>query len=842
MRCLTFSKITQQLFNQQQMGKTLKLGFAMGGGVSLGTFSGAALSETIKQAVLNAGYTDETGQFKPYKNIVIDIFSGASAGSMSLAIMLRGLAYQSPAELKRAREKLENDTSINFAGLEKDKQDLVVVAQVVQDLQEDIWINEINIDKLLGTTTEQKTELIFEAGLLRKGALEDISKKYFDLRDAFSTGFEGRMILAERVLFGSTLSNLTGLIFDGNKNNAAARSANYIGATDAFTSRGHKEFRVFDLFFKKQVKNEIRNNPEEFPPKWLRYHLGESENGYLGNICQASTWSRIVATSIACGSFPFAFEPTVLERFRFEYGDEWPKELDQEICTLATGRTDQLSYPFTYIDGGAFNNEPVREAFRMAAFLDAEDTTDFDRVIVFVDPSVKENTVNFRIPVHQQFTVKDPRKFLGVLDGHDVIQKSSLDRLLPHIGSLISMLADEGRLNENNRISYVSELFEKKANYQQIFLTLIDSAIVSADMINELRNQIITCLNAERMNALLPNGSITLFGELTRVVKENPGDLNLDAQMIKEFADNGLEGIDINTYPLLLKGLFYVLLDFLLNLAGKNKNDKIVAIAPIIDNAGVLEVTNLPGSYLQAFSGFTSKRPNIFAASLAKYCSQRLLKELKILSTSFLLPAIPVWKDEDQKAFEQEFKGKLADINTRIDNLFLNASFIDVFAGVDKFILSKLSKAVKDALEEIQLKDAPYYSFSFKIEVPDKSFEIDGRENFNDAEPIKLNGKLFLITELYYYYSRKDKSMCWQGIHEQNGALVIDRDGFAALGDRAFCKIELPSNSQVQKANLLPNPVFTFGPLGDTHRGTTIDHENWKIEPGIKILEKDLLL
>lgn len=34
------------------MSKTLKLGFAMGGGVSLGTFSGAALTEVVKQAIV----------------------------------------------------------------------------------------------------------------------------------------------------------------------------------------------------------------------------------------------------------------------------------------------------------------------------------------------------------------------------------------------------------------------------------------------------------------------------------------------------------------------------------------------------------------------------------------------------------------------------------------------------------------------------------------------------------------------------------------------------------------------------------------------------------------------
>ena len=61
------------------MGKILKLGFAMGGGVSLGTFSGSALTETIKQYMVYG--KDENGE--KYEEVVIDVFSGASAGAIS---------------------------------------------------------------------------------------------------------------------------------------------------------------------------------------------------------------------------------------------------------------------------------------------------------------------------------------------------------------------------------------------------------------------------------------------------------------------------------------------------------------------------------------------------------------------------------------------------------------------------------------------------------------------------------------------------------------------------------------------------------------------------------------
>ena len=51
------------------MGKTLRLGFALGGGVSLGSFCGAALSEVIKLAVLYG--KDRNGQ--KYERVEVDV-------------------------------------------------------------------------------------------------------------------------------------------------------------------------------------------------------------------------------------------------------------------------------------------------------------------------------------------------------------------------------------------------------------------------------------------------------------------------------------------------------------------------------------------------------------------------------------------------------------------------------------------------------------------------------------------------------------------------------------------------------------------------------------------------
>jgi len=55
------------------MGTVLRIGFAMGGGNSLGTFNGAALSQALKLLLLRG--IDRNGE--PYERVEVDVFSGA---------------------------------------------------------------------------------------------------------------------------------------------------------------------------------------------------------------------------------------------------------------------------------------------------------------------------------------------------------------------------------------------------------------------------------------------------------------------------------------------------------------------------------------------------------------------------------------------------------------------------------------------------------------------------------------------------------------------------------------------------------------------------------------------
>ncbi len=178
--------------------KTLRLGFIMGGGVSLGTFSGAALSEAIKQQLVYGQYkTDEQDEdgnaiFKPYAKVEIDVFSGASAGAISLAIMLRVLvnprdkfrflgfrSYEQMREVLDFRLVRQFGARVEAMKREQpEKYEQLLAAQTVQEFQERVWAKEVDLDRLLGTGAHFK-DLSEKASFLDRTVVDELGKNLF---------------------------------------------------------------------------------------------------------------------------------------------------------------------------------------------------------------------------------------------------------------------------------------------------------------------------------------------------------------------------------------------------------------------------------------------------------------------------------------------------------------------------------------------------------------------------------------------------------------------------------------------------------------------------------------
>ena len=192
------------------MGTTLRLGFAMGGGVSLGTFNGAALSEAIKLAILRG--IDSKGN--RFDRVEVDVFSGASAGAMSLGLMLRGLVHQTNSQRIAAKAALRTQFGDEYVKLPRKKKLAMVAAQVVQDIQRRVWVHEISLDRLLadGPSGTETDGTRYTAGVVNRAAVDEIARQYFDFPDGVD--LSRRKVLADRVLYACTLANVTPIFAD----------------------------------------------------------------------------------------------------------------------------------------------------------------------------------------------------------------------------------------------------------------------------------------------------------------------------------------------------------------------------------------------------------------------------------------------------------------------------------------------------------------------------------------------------------------------------------------------------------------------------------------------------
>ena len=327
--------------------KKLKVGFAMGGGVSLGSFSGGAMAEVIHQLQNNLN-TDV------YHSFEVDAVSGASAGGMTVGILIRALADPG-----------------NTTGK--------VAADRVLQLMRQAWVDDPNIDI---SNLISDVEMDDKASFLDREAVDRIAARVIGWPEDKAPSPK---LLAERVLLGVTLLNYNGIPISQTEIPALG---------DSLSTTLFQDYRMFCLDFKKDA--------EEPPSRWISYDLNDLKN--------PGPWKTIAATTIGGGAFPLAFEPVVLTRREEEFGKLWPRK------DLPTGTTE---FKFTHGDGGAFNNEPLREAAKMIRHLDSTEAPGtFDRILVVIDPSISGPNHDFSLPFHMTHEID---RGLGFFDGEDVV-------------------------------------------------------------------------------------------------------------------------------------------------------------------------------------------------------------------------------------------------------------------------------------------------------------------------------------------------------------------------------------------------------------------------------------
>jgi len=638
----------------------------MGGGVSLGVFSGSSLTEALKLLLLFG--QDKEGN--PYDDIIVDGMSGASAGAVALTIMLRSLMdYTSMLKIynlkKENHEPLISEDSLlkeialdYFDGdlnkIPEHKKAKLIALQVAQKIQYQIWVKRLDTKSLFGRKLDPKNEINIHGsfGLLDRGHMEKLAEDYLLVKEDFD--ITNRLVLDhKRVIFACSITNL--LPIEINNKNSVPLTTLQENVLKSTGSSNHTELRVIDFAFDKDI---ITSNQSD--SRWFKFYEGAKNDAMDLDITQEKAWSVLIASALACGAFPIAFEPVLLKRYKEEYGeDDWPaqfKAIQNEIKNQNVAQKsffnendnayiDYNAFNFPYIDGGTFNNEPIREAFRIASYQDFEqNTSDFDRLVLFVDPAVRsESHRSFNVSSFAPVTQQD---FKSRINGEH-------NKLLNNITGIIGVLQKQGSIKEEHRIKDIKESLDLRKDlyayinmndkiYEKLTYALVQTAFkkihknLSQGMIPVGTRDVIKYFeNGLRKNCLEATVACKLIN-LDRPVLEKMKQI-IESKKGKQLLENPNEIYDLLNKDItddverecrksiFAKTIFKMMSDFSLKTVGKNENAENMSILPIAPNS--LQTIELPGDEVAAFSGFASLNSRLYSFDYGKLSTLLSLSE-----------------------------------------------------------------------------------------------------------------------------------------------------------------------------------------------------------------------
>ena len=837
------------------MANELRLAMAMGGGVSLGTFSGAALTQAIKLLVIESYYHQK------YNKITIDAFSGASAGAMSLGIMLRGLALYNSQQLADAEISLKDDlgndayTAIKNA-LSTDQWNDLLVIQAVQDLQKEIWVDTINIWKLLGieptdSIPTRRLKKVFshlehQPSLFLRETLEKIATKHFDVRNTALNGsidYSKRRLLAERVLFGCTLTNLSPILHDAIEQHDVHDSG-LIGLRDGLRSFSHRDMRVFDINFRKLTDGNIDDNIN-FPDRWYRCDNDLPNTDKKSSSLQSNeAWSVIAATTLACGCFPYAFEPVELKRRRWEYGNnKWPKQIEELAGRI--GKDDILSansFPFSYVDGGVFNNEPIREAFRLAYFMDNvfETQNSYDRRILFVDPNVGEQFAKLGVSYLDHLKIgKD----------YDFENADTLSRLPKFSIDLAGTLTNQSTVNEADKIFQKRDEIVLRKEYRKRFADM-ELAAVAADDLKKLAKDCIKKLTEKKEKDQLPSVQVNIRSELLRIINEDPDNFgNLTSQMddflnfISGDADPAPGNLEIKDW---YKVLMLSHLDIMIDMEGIDENARILSISPfkieLDDNGKVTGTEPIQrfGHTMSGFAGFFSRKARDNDFENGKWAALHFLGlDNKLDSDDELYQNLTRNGDPKYKHTPDDVKAELK------ENSFIFERRISHIIGRKGRLGSKVFKInINDLINE-QLVPDHKTTIQIRITGLNESFGVNYNtkryvplSRMRDSKQISLRQGVSpthtVAVKLQYDLENKK----WTGsfIDEENQSLQMIIKRYSMRWKKnPIVNIPLPEDDFLEKLTFNFKPILTLDlsndssdkPQFNSGEKTTIDNPEW---------------
>lgn len=880
------------------MARELRLAMAMGGGVSLGTFSGGALTQSLKLLFIN-NLIDRTEGKKHYERIVIDAFSGASAGALSLTLMLRAMCFpeegvlEEGAELNtRLKAKLHHEFGDGFEELwrkvsETDKNQLnqLLLIQYAQDLQEQAWVKTVNLERLLrrDKLPSDKERFNHDPSILYLKTYEDIAALYLS---PGSEGYTGPInptgILGDNVTFACSLSRLNPVVADGRKQYEVRqdKETGLISLNDALRSFIHRDMRVFDIHFSDVGANDA------LPSRWFRLHNGvadtQSQHHILENIRDKSSWQTITASAIACGCFPVAFRPVLLERHRCEFGDSlWPKQFDGlDENTDQAGSFSNHRYPFTYVDGGMFNNEPLREAFRLAYYQDTRHTDiEYDRRVLFVDPIVSDDIQPLGLSMYTRFGSNESQNAFR--------KKGSLLGLMHAALAVGGAIKNQARVNEADKVFAKRDEFELRNKYRRDFLKMSEFNLTDLSKLRSLAKECSDDLENKRLSDKLSSVQTNLRCEIKRIIFETKGffdDLIAETDDFVDWVSKAdtswpfpdLEGIASKWYKLLMLSR----LDIMMDMEGVDKRAKLISISPhkisrISDSSDDEPVyqtkpVQLKGSAVFAFSGFMSEEARSADFASGKWAAFHFLSFQEGFNRTH-----PLFEGLDEPPvqevdFTKPIQRSARQLWLRLDEMVKQGSkdlrfwsgskWIRLFSRLIPLLVSRFLNEEK--LEEMlisQLESQKQFHLSLLITGEIRSFSLVAANNrwkrflpkFG-LDPVLQNqienglsneGRLHIITSENHWpfndSKEADKRQCiavdvkatpntsesidWESRYVSHGYMLLDQQG-----SRYFL-IKLPDALYLRKHGERFNGVLTLdlSAVDSASRYSLIDASSW---------------
>lgn len=861
-------------------GRKLKLAFAMGGGVSLGTFSGAALTEAIKQLIVYGVYKNDN-EFHYYDDIEIDVMSGASAGAMSLGIMIRvftdyndilHLLNQENESNESTLERLRQQLAEQFIGrydlLSPTQQANLLAAQVAQEIQRYVWCNQVSIESLAGISTENQRDLTPVNSILDRGWLEAISRKTILPRQNISIASEG--LLASRVLFACTLTRLEGQELSAPLDEKVIENDLYrklyeTVMQDATVSTTHKDLRVFDINIIKE-KNaktvDANSSGDRFPTRWLLAYSDavqqdlaidlQSPQRKTFRLEEANFWSHIAATAIAAGTFPFAFEPSRLTRYK------------QELTENEKNEYDKI---FTYVDGGTLNNEPISEAFRLAAFLDSEGTgaigDDFDRYVFFVDPFISMSEDIHQASYNREYRMKDSK----------IKQIPGVNKLFKFTPIMVSVLRSEGAISELTKSVAVLDRFNKRDDLKKFYSETIDRGLkknvseFSKDEIKDILSQkkilienLKDGIKKQYGRQMIPVPSLSLNTEIRRIIldPENKDYFEDVLDYFREpiekspiyddynkfFKNESLE--DIKYFNIWLKSLYFAYIELALDLSDKNKKAKMIPIGPLKFEGDTFKQISLEGQRVAGFYGFFHKNIRERDFEKGTISAKNVLSKLGFLGDE-------VYYDESGEIMIENPELEKVQIIESIKKVFMTR-VVDQSLGAilnePEMFAFKLLFDEKDRIKHLAEDlaadpDAKQYQVELRFKVPRKGLQIAKITNGADIDTLQIRDFWYLV---YIAKVAKSKSNVnnyeWEtGDKNQhidsNQFKIVDEKG--VFPDKHYCNVSLPDLELLKKAIVeYPNPVFEIDLSSDA---ATLQQRldaktiSWQVRNAIEPLE-----